>query len=105
MKTLRRYELLLPIRFNDGTPVPASWLGEAVKQFVDRFGAASYETQTVKGRWRQAGETERDDLNKLVVDVPDSDENRRGLLEFKESWRRRLGQDELWLVSYAIEVD
>src|SRR5690349_3032854 len=45
----RRFEVLLPLQFNDGRDVPADWLAEAVLEIVDRFGAASYETQISKG--------------------------------------------------------
>jgi hypothetical protein len=73
----RRYEVLLPIQFNDGRDVPPEWLAEAVLEIVDHFGAASYETQKVEGHWRQGGVLYRDDLVKIVVDVADTPENRR----------------------------
>jgi hypothetical protein len=68
----RRFEVLLPVKFNDGRAVPAEWLAESVLEIVDRFGAASHETQKVEGHWRQGGVLYRDDLVKVVVDVPDS---------------------------------
>ncbi len=46
----RRFEVLLPLRFNDGREVPGEWLAEAVLEVVDRFGAASYERQKVEGQ-------------------------------------------------------
>ena len=42
----RRFEVLLPLQFNDGRDVPTEWLAEAVLEVVAHFGAASYETQT-----------------------------------------------------------
>jgi hypothetical protein len=38
----RRFEVLLPVRFNDGQDVPAELLGDAVNEIVCRFGAASF---------------------------------------------------------------
>ena len=101
----RRFEVLLPLRFNDGREIPPEWLGEAVLEIVDRFGAASYETQKVEGHWRYAGVAYRDDLVRVVVDVPDSDENRSWVKEFKGRWKDRLEQLELWVVSYLIDVE
>lgn len=101
----RRFEVLLPLRFNDGRDVPPEWLAEAVLEVVDRFGAASYETQKVEGHWRYGGVAYRDDLVRVVVDVPDSDENRVWIKEFKERWKARLEQLELWVVSYPIEIE
>ena len=37
----RRFEVLLPLRFNDGREVPPEWLAEEVLEVVERFGAAS----------------------------------------------------------------
>jgi hypothetical protein len=38
----RRFEVLLPLEFNDGRDVPTEWLAEAVLEVVGEFGAASY---------------------------------------------------------------
>ena len=101
----RRFEVLLPLQFNDGRDVPQEWLAEAVLEIVDNFGAASYETQRVEGHWRQGNVLYRDTLVRLVVDVPDSAKNRKWMREFKSRWKQRLEQLELWLVSYRIELD
>lgn len=101
----RRFEVLLPLQFNDGRAVPEEWLAEAVLEIVDNFGAASYETQKVEGQWRQGGILYRDNLVRLIVDVPDSTKNRQWMRQFKGRWKDRLEQLELWMVSYRIEVD
>ena len=101
----RRYEVLLPLLFNDGREIPSVWLAESVLEIVDHFGAASYETQQIEGHWRHGGTIYRDNLVKLVVDVPDSAANRQWMKQFKAGWKKRLDQLELWMVSYRIEVD
>ena len=101
----RRFEVLLPLQFNDGREVPAEWLAEAVLEIVDRFGAASYETQKVEGHWRHGGVLYRDDLVRLVVDTPEEGGNREWMQQFKARWKTRLDQLELWMVSYRIEVE
>lgn len=101
----RRFEVLLPLRFNDGRDVPPEWLAEAVLEVVGQFGAASYETQNVEGHWRHGEVTYRDDLVRVVVDVPDTTENREWIRQFKNRWKIRLEQVELWVVSYRIEIE
>ncbi|MDT4954186.1 MAG: hypothetical protein QOJ02_2324 [Acidobacteriota bacterium] len=101
----RRFEVLLPLQFNDGRDVPGEWLAEAVLEIVDYFGAASYETQKVEGHWRHGGVLYRDDLVRIIVDMPDSTKNRRWMKDFKDRWRERLEQVELWMVSYRIELE
>jgi hypothetical protein len=38
----RRYEVLLPVRFNDGTDVPEELLAEAVNEIVEQFNAGCH---------------------------------------------------------------
>jgi hypothetical protein len=102
---LRRFEILLPLQFNDGSEIPSDLLAEAVLEVVDKFGAASYETQKVEGHWRFQGVLYRDNLTKIVIDVADSTENHDWMREFKKRWKVKLDQLELWLVSYVIDVD
>jgi hypothetical protein len=101
----RRFEVLLPLQFNDGRDVPAEWLADAVLEVVEQFGAASYETQQIKGQWRQADVVYRDNLVRLVVDIPDTATNRRWMKAFKQRWKRKLEQLELWMVSYLITIE
>ena len=102
---LRRFEILLPLQFNDGSDIPTDWLAEAVLEIVGKFDAASYETQKVEGHWRYQGVLYRDNLVRIVVDIADTDENREWMREFKKRWKVKLDQLELWLVSYIIEID
>src|SRR5215213_7283895 len=101
----RRFEVLLPLQFNDGRDVPAEWLADAVLEVVEQFGAASYETQRVEGHWRHGGTLYRDNLVRLVIDVPDSPTNRRWMTAFKQRWKVKLKQLELWMVSYLITIE
>ena len=102
---LRRFEILLPLQFNDGHEIPSDWLAEAVLEIVEKFDAASYETQKVEGHWRYQGVLYRDNLVKIVVDVTDSEENREWMREFKTRWKAKTEQLDFWLVSYVIDID
>jgi hypothetical protein len=101
----RRFEVLLPTRFNDGREIPAEWLGEAVLETADHFGAAGFETQKIEGHWRQGGIVYRDELARVVVDVADTGENRRWMRAFKSNWKTRFEQLDLWMISYQIEIE
>jgi hypothetical protein len=101
----RRFEVLLPLQFNDGREVPAEWLADAVFEIVNKFGAASYETQSIEGYWRHADVTYRDNLVRLIIDVPDTVANRKWMKAFKLRWKTKLDQLELWMVSYVISIE
>jgi hypothetical protein len=104
-KKWRRYEVLLPRRFNDGRAVPRAWLAEAVDEIVERFGAVSFEKGKLEGRWRSGEKVYEDVLARLIIDVPDSAINQRWLKKFKAKWKKRLRQLELWMVSYRIDLE
>ena len=101
----RRFEVLLPLQFNDGRDVPPEWLADAVLEVVDQFGAASYESQQIEGHWQHADTLYRDNLVRLTIDVPDLPQNRVWMKAFKKRWMAKLDQLDLWMVSYFITVE
>lgn len=103
-KLLRRFEVLLPLRFNDGSPVPDAAVADTLIELEDQFGAVSCETQTIRGRWRSEGQSFRDDLIRVFVDVPDSAESREYFVAAKERFKVRFQQLDIWLATYLIEV-
>jgi hypothetical protein len=47
-KPFRRYEMLLPLRFNSGELVPDELIADTLLELERRFGAVSCETQTIR---------------------------------------------------------
>jgi hypothetical protein len=103
MNDLRRYEILVPLRFNDGTPVPGTLLAATFAELRARFGAASWETQTVRGGWEHQGVAYEDNLARFFVDVPDLPEQRAFFRQFKEALKARFQQIEIWITSHPID--
>lgn len=101
---MRRYEILLPLRFNDGSPVPDEIVGNALFSLRERFGAVSFETQTIRGLWQHEGQVYRDDLMRVFADVSDSPANRAWFLEFKKRLKQEFQQLEIWIITHPIEV-
>lgn len=100
----RRFEVLLPLRFNDGQPVPDELIGETLLELEERFGAASNETQTIRGYWRHEGHSYRDESTRIYVDVPDIPENRQFFRDYKEKLKARFQQLEIWMTSHPLDV-
>lgn len=83
-RSVRRFEVLLPLRFNDGEPVPDALIATTLVELESQFGAVSCETQTIRGLWRHEGQPYRDDLIRVFVDVDDSHENRQFSLRLRK---------------------
>src|SRR5947199_353641 len=51
----RRYEILLPLRHNDGRPVSDDKLNQTREDLVDRFDGVSVQPQSILGIWVHDG--------------------------------------------------
>ena len=71
-KPFRRFEVLLPTKFNSGDAVPAELFADTLLELEERFGAISSETQPLEGRWRYQGDVYRDELVRVFCDVADT---------------------------------
>ena len=101
---VRRFEVLLPLRLNDGSPVPDDSIADTLIELEERFGAVSCETQTIRGHCRHEGQPFRDDLIRVFVDVADEPESRDYFVEFKTKLMVRFQQLDIWMTTYLIEV-
>ena len=99
----RRYEILLPQRYNDGSPVPDEIFGDALLELRQRFGSVSSETQIIRGYWQHEGQLYRDELTRVFVDVPDTPENSQFFLEFKERLKTQFRQIDIWMTTHPID--
>jgi hypothetical protein len=103
--SFRRYEIILPTRYNDGTPVAKDEFWAAAKEIVAEFGAASYWPEPFQGIWVHQGQTYADENVRLLVDVEDTPENAAFFRQFKTTLKQRFRQIDIWLVSYEIRID
>jgi hypothetical protein len=104
MTSFRRYEIILPTRFNNGDPIDEEnhlWVGE---QLADRFGAYTFEPATVRGVWLHQSTRYAEDNVRIFVDVEDTDENNTFFREMKEAIKFRFRQIDIWIVSYEIRI-
>jgi hypothetical protein len=103
-RTFRRFEVLLPLRFNDGQAVPEEAVAETLLELESRFGAVSCETQSIRGYWRHEGASYRDDLIRVFVDVVDDPGYRQFFLDLKVRLKVRYQQLDIWMITYLVEV-
>ena len=104
MSMLRRYEILVPLVFNNGSAVPEELLAQTFAELRERFGAASWETQVLRGAWEHEGTTYEENFTRFFVDVPDDPEHRRFFIELKEKLKTRFDQLDVWITSHLMDV-
>jgi hypothetical protein len=84
MSNSRRYEILLPLKFNDGHPVSWTLIGDTLVELRQRFGAVSWETQIIHGIWQHQQTEFHDELVRVFADAPDRPETRQFFSDFKQ---------------------
>jgi hypothetical protein len=68
----RRYEILLPLKHNDGRDVSDDAFNLTRRELVERFDGVSFQPQPVQGLWADEGQEYDDVLVRLTVDVEDT---------------------------------
>lgn len=104
MSDFRRCEILLPLKFNDGQPVPRELITETLLELEQRFGAVSCETRIIHGIWRHQGQRFRDDLIRVFVDMENKPEQSEFFRSYKEQLKGRFKQLDIWVTTYPIDV-
>jgi hypothetical protein len=100
-----RYEILLPLRYNDGGEIEAEKFLLTKQELAQRFGALSVDPDPIQGLWTYQGVTYEDLLLKYVVDVEsDTPEIQAFFRDFKETLKARFRQFDIWIVASAIRV-
>ena len=100
----RRYEILLPLRFNDGRRVPDELIAGTILDLRARFGAVSSESQVIHGTWQHQTEVFRDELMRVFIDVEDTTDNRTFFVSLKQRLKSQFQQLDIWLTSYPVDV-
>jgi hypothetical protein len=104
MSTLRRYEILVPLVFNDGTLVPRNCWHKLLPSNAPSLALPLGKTQIVRGFWEHEGTVYKDNFTRFFVDVPDLPEHRRFFTEFKERLKDRFDQLDVWITSHPMDV-
>jgi hypothetical protein len=99
-----RFEILLPLFYNDGRPVEREKFLETDDELVRRFGATSTDTVVVRGRWLYQSTLYQDQLLRVRMDVEDSPENWQAMRELKETLKTRFEQLDIWITAHRVEV-
>jgi len=100
----RRYEILLPLKHNDGRPVSDENLNQTREELVDQFEAVSVQPQSILGIWVHEGVRYEDTSVRLIVDVEDTPENRQFFSDWKTILLARFEQIDIYIASYPVDI-
>jgi hypothetical protein len=101
---LQQYAVLLPLRFNDGTPVPEELFLKTHRELLDRFGTLSIERGEISGCWTHEDITYRDSLQRVVIVDSDDIGSEEFFRQYKEVLKERFQPIEIWITVQPIRV-
>ena|SRR6267154_1336680 len=102
--SFRRYEITLPTRYNDGSPVEPEKYLITRRDIAARFGALTFLPQPIHGEWTHQ-EVRYEDTNiRIIVDVEDTPQNSEFFVRFKQVLKERFRQLDIWIVSHEIRI-
>src|SRR5437867_2221266 len=98
--SFKRYEILLPTRYNDGLAIEEEDFTRTRRELVAEFGAVTWHPEQLRGIWSHDGRIFEDTHLKVVIDVEDTPAVGAFFRRFKETLKARFRQLDIWIVSY-----
>ncbi len=99
-----RFEILLPLFYNDGQAIEREKFVETDDELVHQFGATSTDTVVVRGQWMYESTKYSDQLVRVRLDLDDTPENWQAVRDTKETLKQRFDQLDIWITAHRVDV-
>ena len=105
-KTKARYEIYIPLNYNDGSPVEPEKFDLTIERLMEKVGGiTTYPMIEGRGLWKEGGRTYEDAIMIYRIDVEDETEDMlHFLLEYKEYLKKEFKQLEIYMTRQPIEI-
>jgi hypothetical protein len=99
-----RYEILLPLRYNDGRRIENQKFRQTNLELLAEFSGTTADRVIAIGAWKYRGTIHEDELVRLLVDVPSVVQADDFFRDYKETLKARFEQIDIWISSHEIEI-
>jgi len=99
-----RYEILLPLCYNDGRAIEADKFRQTTLELPEKFSATTLDLMPAIGTWKYQGTVYEDLLWRFIVDVPVSSPVDDFFRDYKETLKTRFEQIDIWISAHEIEI-
>lgn len=105
----KRYDIYLPLKYNDGTEIEIEKYEQVEDELLDQFGGVTSVDQKnpLRGLWESEERIYYDEIIIFTVIDPDfdrSDEGRLFLESYKEILKERFQQEEVLITAQVLEI-
>ncbi len=102
--TLKRYEILLPLMYNDGTEIEKEKFELTNQELLKEFGATTFDTIVASGHWLYEGVIYKDQLLRFRIDTKNARKARAFFKRYKNVLKERFHQLDIWITAHDIEI-
>ena len=103
---MRKYDIYLPLKYNDGANIEAEIIRSIKEELVDAFGAITVSSLSspYQGTWKYGGVEFIDDIIKIEVVATSDRATKKFFKEFKERLKESLQQIDILITTHGIQV-
>jgi hypothetical protein len=103
---MKKYEIYLPLKYNDGTEIEAEKIKQIREELIAVFGALTVSSQSApyQGSWKYGGVDFIDDIIKIEIIAAADRKSERFFKEFKERLKRLLKQIDILITAQTIRT-
>ncbi len=101
---MKEFDIFVPLKHNDGSPVEPRRFRELQVRLVEYFNGCTFFPQPNQGLWRLGDVTYRDEIVIYRVVTAKVRPARRFLKQLKEELKRVFKQEEIFIVERDVRV-
>lgn len=101
---MKEYELYVPLRYNEGSPVEAAKIDQIGERLLEQFGGVTFFPQPNQGMWKMGPVTFQDEIVIFRVLAGNTRTARRFFRGLKAELKEDLQQEEILIVEKDAEV-
>jgi len=101
---LKRFEILLPLNYNDGRVIERIKFMVTNRELLEKFGGLTTDSVEISGTWKYGSAFLHDRLVRLTIDSQNPDEDVVFFREYKETLKSRFEQLDIWITAHDVEV-
>jgi hypothetical protein len=103
---MKKYEIYLPLKYNDGREIEAEKIKKIREELIAAFGALTVSSQSApyQGSWKYGGVDFIDDIIKIEIIAKSDRKTERFFRQFKERLKRILKQIDILITAQNIRT-
>jgi len=103
---MKKYEIYLPLKYNDGKEIEPEKIKRIREELIAVFGALTVSSQSApyQGSWKYGGVNFIDDIIKVEIITPHDREAEKFFKEFKEHLKQLLKQVDILITVQDIRT-